>query len=287
VKLGVVFPQTEIGADPDRVARFAITAESLGYDHIIAYDHVLGASTQNRPDWPGPYTDKSMFHEVFVLYGYLAGLTKSLELVTAVIILPQRQTVLVAKQAASLDVLSKGRLRLGIGIGWNAVEYEALNEDFGNRGRRSEEQIDVLRKLFAEQVISYEGKWHTISDAGLNPLPVNGHIPIWLGGMAPQVIDRVARIADGWFPFFNPELENQLASVREKALEHGRKPDDIGIEVVIGLGDAGPKQLDQLKKLQDMGVTHAAVVTMNADLAADAHIDAIERFWEATHSIAG
>jgi len=286
MKLGVVFPQTEISDDPDRVAQFATTAESLGYDHIIAYDHVLGASTESRPDWAGPYTDKSMFHEVFVLYGYLAGLTETLELVTAVVILPQRQTALVAKQAASLDVLCKGRFRLGIGTGWNAVEYEALNENFNDRGRRSEEQIDVLRKLFAEDVISYDGKWHTISEAGLNPLPVRKHIPIWLGGMAPQVIDRVARIADGWFPFFNPELENQLTSVREKAVQHGRKPEDIGIEVMIGLGDAGPKQLDQLKKLQDMGVTHSAVVTMNVGLDPEGHVAAIERFWEATSSIA-
>jgi probable F420-dependent oxidoreductase len=285
VKLGVVCPQTEIGDDPDRVAEFATTAESLGYDHIIAYDHVLGASTENRPDWQGPYTDKSMFHEVFVLYGYLAGLTETLELVTAVLILPQRQTVLVAKQAASLDVICKGRLRLGIGTGWNEVEYEALNQDFSNRGRRSEEQIDVLRKLFREEVISYHGEWHSISEAGLNPLPVKRHIPIWLGGMAPQVIDRVGRIADGWFPFFNPELEQQLASVRNTASQHGRNPDDIGIEVMVGLGDAGPKQLDQLKALQDMGVTHSAVVTMNVGLSPDQHIDAIKRFWDAAGSI--
>ena len=285
MKLGVVFPQTEIGDDPDRVAVFATTAESLGYDHIIAYDHVLGAGTENRPDWQGPYTDKSMFHEVFVLYGYLAGLTETLELVTAVVILPQRQTALVAKQAASLDVISKGRFRLGIGTGWNAVEYEALNADFTNRGRRSEEQIDVLRKLFAEDVISYDGKWHKITEAGLNPLPVNKHIPIWLGGMAPQVLNRVARLADGWFPFFNPELENQLASVRKMAKENDRDPADIGIEVMVGLGEAGAKQLDQLKKLQDMGVTHSAVVTMNVGLSADEHIDAIKRFWDAAHSI--
>ena len=286
MKLGVVFPQTEIGDDPDRVARFATTAESLGYDHIIAYDHVLGANTRNRPDWQGPYTDKSMFHEVFVLFGYLAGLTEFLELVTAVVILPQRQTVLVAKQAASLDVLCKGRFRLGIGTGWNPVEYEALDLNFGNRGRRSEEQIDLLRKLFAEDVISYDGKWHKISEAGLNPLPVGKHIPIWLGGMAPQVMDRVARIADGWFPFFNPELENQLSGIREKAQQHGRDPGDIGIEVMIGLGDADSKQLDQLKRLQDLGVSHSAVVTMNIGLSPEAHIEAIERFWEATHSIA-
>ena len=286
MKLGAVFPQTEIGDDPDRVAQFAKTAESLGYDHLIAYDHVLGASTENRPDWQGPYTDRSMFHEVFVLFGYLAGQTQSIELVTAVVILPQRQTALVAKQAASLDVLCKGRFRLGVGTGWNAVEYEALNENFHNRGRRSEEQIDLLRQLFAEEVISFEGDWHKVTEAGLNPMPVNRRIPIWLGGMAEAVQDMVARIADGWFPFFNPDLGSQLATVREKAKGYGRDPADIGIEVMVGLGDAGPKELDRLKRLEDMGVSHAAVVTMNAGLEPAAHIDAIERFWEAAHSIA-
>ncbi len=284
MKLGVVFPQTEIGADPDVVARFATTAESLGYDHLIAYDHVLGAGTASRPDWSGPYTSESMFHEPFVLFGYLGAITSTLELVTAVIILPQRQTALVAKQASSLDVLTRGRLRLGIGTGWNAVEYEALGESFTNRGARSEEQIDVMRKLWADDVISYEGKWHTITDAGLNPLPAR-QIPIWLGGMAPQVIDRVARLADGWFPFFNQGLEEQLKKVHEGATAAGRNPDDIGIEVITPLGNADGKTLDQLKKLRDMGVSHSAVVTMNVGLSGDEHVDAIKRFWDVAGSI--
>ncbi|MDA0788918.1 MAG: LLM class F420-dependent oxidoreductase [Proteobacteria bacterium] len=287
MKLGAVFPQIEIGADPDRIAAFAATAESTGYDHLIVYDHVLGASTKNRPDWSGPYTSSSMFHEPFVLFGYLAGLTETLELVTAVIILPQRQTALVAKQAASLDVLSRGRLRLGVGTGWNAVEYEALSEDFHNRGVRSEEQIDVMRKLWANEVISYDGRWHKISEAGLNPLPARRHIPVWLGGMAPQVIDRVGRIADGWFPFYNENLKAQIDAMQQVAQDHGRNPDEIGIEVMVGLGDAGPKQLDQLKRLRDMGVTHAAVVTMNAGLAPDEHIDSLQRFYDAAGSIGG
>mgnify|MGYP002634201567 CR=1 FL=1 len=169
MQLGVVFPQTEISADPDVVAEFATTAESLGYKHLVAYDHVLGANTASRPDWSGPYTMDSLFHEPFVLFSYLAGLTTTLEMVSAVIILPQRQTTLVAKQAACIDVLSKGRLRLGIGTGWNAVEYEALNENFSNRGKRSEEQIDLMRKLWADPAVSYDGEWHKVTDAGLNP----------------------------------------------------------------------------------------------------------------------
>ena len=283
MKLGAVFPQTEIGDDPDRVAMFATTAESVGFDHLIVYDHVLGAGTENRPDRQGPYTDKSMFHEPFVLFGYLAGLTTTLELVTAVIILPQRQTALVAKQAASLDVLARGRLRLGIGTGWNAVEYEALGEDFHNRGARSEEQIDVMRKLWADEVISYEGKWHTITEAGLNPLPPRRSIPIWLGGMAPKVIDRVGRIADGWFPFMNPGLSGQIQVMHAAAKQAGRDPADIGIEVMVG-GDPA-KALDQLKSLRDQGVTHAAVVTMNQNLAPGEHIDTIKRFMDVAGSI--
>ena len=284
MKIGAVFPQIEIGDDPDIIARFATTAEELGYDHIIAYDHVLGAGTANRPDWAGPYTSASMFHEPFVLYGYLGALTSTLELVTAVIILPQRQTVLVAKQAASLAVLTKGRLRLGIGTGWNTVEYDALGESFTNRGARSEEQIDVMRKLWADEVISYDGKWHNITEAGLNPLPAR-QIPIWLGGMAEKVIDRVGRIGDGWFPFFNPNLQGQLEQLHAAAKRHGRDPNEIGIEVMTPLGDASDKQLDQLKKVRDMGVTHSAVVTMSAGLQKEEHIDAIKRFWDAAGSI--
>lgn len=279
MKLGVVFPQTEIGTDPAVVAEFATTAEALGYDHLIVYDHILGASTASRPDWRGPYTSESLFHEPFVLFGYLAGITTTLELVTAVIILPQRQTALVAKQAACVDVLSKGRLRLGIGTGWNAVEYEALGENFHDRGVRSEEQIDLMRRLWADNVISYEGRWHKVTQAGLNPLPTSRRIPVWLGGMAPQVIDRVGRIADGWFPFFNPNLAEQVDTVRNAARRAGRDPDDVGIECMTALPDGDGS--DRLRRLQDLGVTHAAVVTMNAGHATPrAHIDAIKRHWD-------
>ena len=286
MQLGVVFPQTEISADPDIVAEFATTAESLGCAHLIAYDHVLGANTATRPNWSGPYTMDSLFHEPFVLFSYLAGLTSTLEFVSAVIILPQRQTALVAKQAACVDVLSKGRLRLGVGTGWNAVEYEALGENFNDRGKRSEEQIDVIRKLWDDPTISYDGTWHKITDAGLNPLP-GRQIPIWLGGMAPQVVERVGRLADGWFPFFNDKLAEQLAKVKTVAEANSRSMDDIGIEVISPLGEAGPKQLDQLKHLADMGVTHSAVVTMNHNLASPQdHIEALKRYRDATGSLA-
>jgi probable F420-dependent oxidoreductase len=287
VKLGVVFPQTEIGNDPQMIARFATTAEALGYDHIIAYDHVLGASTRTRPDWKGPYTSDTAFHEVFVLFGYLAARTTTLELFPGVIILPQRQTALVAKQAASLDVLSKGRLRLGVGIGWNDVEYEALGENFKNRGARCEEQIDLMRKLWADEVISYEGRWHKVTEAGLNPLPTRRSIPVWLGGMAPQVVDRVARFGDGWIPHYNPDLRNQIAHMREAARAAGRDPAKIGVETMTLYLDDASKARDRMKELQDMGVTHTAVVTMKLGLRDPAaHIDAIARYREAVGDLA-
>ena len=245
MKLGVVFPQTEIGADPGGVAAFAQAAEDLGYEHIAAFDHVIGANVENRPNFTGPYTKESMFHEPMVLFGYLAGLSKAIVLATGILILPQRQTVLVAKQAATLDVLLEGRLRLGIGIGWNQVEYEALGENFADRGRRCEEQVAVLRALWSENPTSFEGQWHKINDAGLNPLPVQRPIPIWFGGMAESVIERVGRIGDGWYPRF-PRLgqradssvmphhqeapEAVIARMHAHARAAGRNPADIAIE---------------------------------------------------------
>src|SRR5436853_5331098 len=177
--VGVVFPQTEIGADPAGVRAYAQAAQDLDYSHLVVYDHVLGADPAAYPGWSGPYTAQTMFHEVFVLFGYLAAVAPALELVTSVVILPQRQTALVAKQAAEIDILTGGRFRLGLGIGWNHVEYEALGMDFTNRGRRLEEQIELLRRLWTEPVFDFEGRWHTVTAAGLNPLPVQRPIPIW------------------------------------------------------------------------------------------------------------
>lgn len=171
MRLGAIFPQTEIGNDPADIRAYAEAVEAMGYQHILAYDHVLGAGTVSRPDWTGPYTSETPFHEIFVLFGYLAAVTRRVELVTGVLILPQRQTALAAKQAAAVDVLSGGRLRLGVGVGWNDVEYQALNEDFGNRGARIEEQVALLRALWSETAISFSGRWHTMEDAGINPLP--------------------------------------------------------------------------------------------------------------------
>src|SRR6202163_1340012 len=190
MQIGVTFPQNEIGADPLVIRDYAQAAEGLGYSHLVAFDHILGADPTNRPGWRG-YTQRDMFHEPFVLFGYLAALTH-LELVPAVVILPQRQTALVAKQAAEVDILTSGKLRLGVGVGWNPVEYEALGMDFHIRGRVVEEQIEVLRLLWGQEIVTYNGKFHTIHEAGLNPLPIHRSIPIWLGGQAEVLLQRVA-----------------------------------------------------------------------------------------------
>ena len=211
MQIGVTFPQTEIGADPKVVADYARAAESLGYDYLLAYDHVLGASTATRPDWQGPYTSESMFHEPFVLFGYLACAAPKLGLVTGVIVLPQRQTALVAKQAAQVDVLCGGRLRLGVGVGWNAVEYEGLGQAFSDRGKRADEQIALLRRLFCEPAVAFTGAHHVVSDAGINPLPVQRPIPIWIGGMSDAALRRAGRLGDGWFPMgrINDAMERE------------------------------------------------------------------------------
>jgi probable F420-dependent oxidoreductase len=280
--IGVTFPQTEITADPAAVRAYAEAAEDLGYSHILAYDHVLGADISGRPDWRGPYNHRTLFHEPLVLFGYLAGLTRRIEFVTGVIILPQRQTALVAKQAAEVDVLSGGRFRLGIGIGWNEVEYQALNENFGNRGKRSEEQIAVLRALFTEESVTFHGRWHHIEAAGLNPLPVQRPIPIWLGGGAEATLRRVGRMGDGWFPQLTPDDQARVAIARVHAYarEAGRDPSSIGIEARISIAQGTPDDWARaLEAWQAIGATHLAVNTMNAGLASpQAHIEAIRRF---------
>ncbi len=286
MKIGVVFPQTEFGADPIAVRDYAQAAESLGYSHLLAYDHVLGANPEHRPDWGARrYTHRDLFHEPFVLFGYLAAVTQSLELVTGVVILPQRQTALVAKQAAEVDVLSGGRLRLGMGIGWNAVEYEALGERFNNRGRRIEEQVAVLRALWTQELVTFEGRWHQITDAGLNPMPVQRPIPIWMGGGADPVLRRVARLADGWMPQIRPDEEGKQALDRlfGYAREEGRDPASIGIQVRVGIANRTPEEwVETVTAWRAMGATHLDVNTMNAGLdSPGAHIDAIRRFKEA------
>ena len=284
MRLGAIFPQTEIGADPSAVKDFAQAAEDLGYDHILEFDHVLGADQTKRDSWDRPYNIDDMFHEPFVLFGYLAGITEKIEFTTGVLILGQRQTGLVAKQAAEVDVLTGGRLRLGIGIGWNDVEYEALGQSFSNRGRRSEEQIDLLRMLWTEESVNFEGRYHKVSDAGINPLPIQRPIPIWLGGGEDRVIQRIGKMADGWFPQFQPNSAGQekISIMREAAVNAGRDPKAIGIEGRVSLATDDQSDWEKIGASWDeIGATHFSINTMKAGLKGpDQHIEAIKRFKE-------
>ena len=288
MQIGVVFPQVEIGADPVAVRDYAQAAEAAGYDHLLAFDHVIGANAASRPGWSGAYSHVDMFHEVLVLLGYLAGATERIGLMTGVLILAQRQTVLVAKQAAAADVLSGGRLRLGVGIGWNDVEYEALGENFGDRGRRSEEQIELMRTLWTQDLVTFEGRWHTITDAGLNPLPVQRPIPIWLGGYVEPVLRRIARLGDGWLigggkSRSHEQCRAMIEKMHAFAREAGRDPGEIAIESWVNIGEGGPDHwAAEIDRWKALGATYMSVNTMGAGLESPkAHMDAIRRFKEA------
>jgi len=283
MQIGVTFPQTEIGKDPVVIRDYAQAAEGLGYSHIVAFDHVLGADPTHRPGWQG-YTHRNMFHEPFVLFGYFAALTR-LEMVPAVIILPQRQTVLVAKQAAEVDVLTGGRLRLGVGVGWNPVEYEALGMSFHTRGRMVEEQIEVMRLLWSQEIVNYKGKFHTIIEAGLNPLPVRRSIPIWMGGRADVLLRRTARLGDGWLPQGRPDaqMRETVERLRSYIGEAGRDPSAVGIEARMNASDGDLDEwIRQTEGWRDLGATHISINTMGAGFKSpDEHIEAIRRYKEA------
>jgi probable F420-dependent oxidoreductase len=284
MRIGVVYPQTELPTDVGSARAYAQRVEELGYRHILAYDHVVGADPSVHTGWQGPYNVDTTFHEPLVLYGYLAAVT-SVELVTGIIIAPQRQTALLAKQAAEVDILTEGRFRLGVGVGWNAVEYEALGQDFSTRGKREEEQIGLLRRLWTERSVTFEGRFDRVTGAGLAPLPVQRPIPIWLGGQSPAAFRRIGRLADGWFPQVPPgdRLDDARAVVDESARAAGRDPAALGMEGRISWGPGG---LDDLVKHADRwraaGASHVAVNTMGAGLdGLDAHLDVLATAAEA------
>ncbi len=275
MRVGVVFPQTEIGADAGAVRAYGEGAAELGFTHVLAYDHVLGADPAVHQPWTGPYDVHTTFHEPMVLYGYLAALT-SLELVTGIIILPQRQTALAAKQAAEVDLLTGGRFRFGVGLGWNAVEYEALGMDFTTRGRRIEEQVTLLRRLWTEQTVTFEGEYERVTGAGLAPLPVQRPIPIWFGAQSPRAYQRAGQLADGWFPQVQPgpKLDEARATVEAAARSVGRDPGCIGMEGRVSWTKDGlPALVERAGRWRDAGATHLSVNTMGAGLGgADGHL---------------
>jgi probable F420-dependent oxidoreductase len=282
LKIGVVFPQTEFGNDPAALRDYAQAAEGLGYTHILAYEHVLGANPDRPGGWQGPYTFQTPFHEPFVLFGFWAAVTQRIGLASGVVILPQRQAALVAKQAAEVDVLSGGRLRLGVGLGWNAVEYISLGEDFHTRGRRIAEQVELMRLLWTQPLVSFEGRWHTIPDAGINPLPVQRPIPVWFGGSAEQALQRIARIGDGWMVNFKTAADARPALNRlQRYLEEsGRSPDAFGLEPRLSYGRGDPAAWGSwLEEWQAAGATHASLNTMGLGFQTPAeHMKAIEDF---------
>ncbi len=282
VEFGALFPQTELGTDAIAARDFAQAAEGLGFTHLLAYEHVLGANI-DRADRRGgrwPYTQRDSFLEPLTFFSYLAGVTQRLGFATAILILPQRQTVLVAKQTATLDVLSGGRLRLAVGTGWNAVEYEALGEDFHTRGKRLEEQIAVLRALWTQKLVTFEGRWHHIDDAGLNPLPVQRPIPIWMGGWVDAVLRRIVRLGDGWIVSGRPtpEIAASVGKLREYARAAGRDPASIGLQGAIVLREPPDQWQRDFATWQELGATHITINTMNAGFAsASEHIEALRR----------
>lgn len=279
MRIGVTFPQTELGGDVGAVRAYGQRVEELGFTHILAYDHVLGADPEVHQGWAGPYDVSTTFHEPLVMFGYLAAVTTAVELVTGVIILPQRQMALVAKQAAEVDLLSGGRLRLGIGLGWNAVEYEALGKDFSNRGRRSEEQVDVMRRLWTEPSVTYEGRYHTLTGAGLAPLPIQRPIPVWFGAASERAYERAGRLGDGWFPMVPPGhgLEEAREAVERAAVSAGRDPAALGMEGRVDWSSGRDRVAEDLGAWAAAGATHVSINTMGAGLGGvDGHLAALE-----------
>jgi probable F420-dependent oxidoreductase len=294
MKLGVALPIVDIGGGPEALREFVQAAEDVGYQGIAAPDHVLGVNVDSRPGWTqGRARSTDWYHDPFVLFGFLAGCTKIADFSTQVLILAQRQTVLVAKQAACLDVLSGGRFRLGIGVGWNEVEFVGLNENFHNRGRRSEEQVAVMRALWAEQHVTFKGKYHTIDDAGINPLPTGRRVPLWYGGHADVTLRRCARWGDGWMPLaYAPGDEARAAfdRLRAYAEAEGRDPAAIGIDTRVSAGRGGEAEWrDEVRAWKALGVTHLTLANyyesghlhrIDGRTMTD-HLGAMKRYWNA------
>lgn len=286
-RLGVVFPQVNFSGTPDDLLAFATGVEAAGFDHILAYDHVLGASKATRPGWSGAYNSDHPFQEPFVLFSYLAAVAPSLEFATGVLVLPQRQTALVAKQAANLDLLTGGKLRLGVGIGWNQVEFEGLDQSFGNRAKRFIEQIDVIRQLTSHDVIDYMGQWHRIDHAGIRPLGVQRPLPIWIGGSAEPAIRRGARIADGFM--LNGDTKERimpsLAILRDELDRQGKEFSTYGVEARVRVSgddqDAWKRDFDRMRA---EGVSHVTLVTIGVDFPDFSqhleHMVAAKRVWD-------
>ena len=283
MEFGVVFPHHEIGTDPGAIRAYTQGAEALGATHLLIYDHVLGVDPDRPGGWKAPYTKDTVYHEPLTTLAFMAAITQHMVLATNILILPQRQTALVAKQAAEVDLLSSGRLRLGIGSGWNDVEFEALNEDFTTRGQRQAEQVDLLRKLWREDSVTYNGHYHTVSAAGINPRPARP-IPIWFGGQAPALLKRCAELGDGWAPIMGPSntATRCVEALKRHRAEAGLPWEGFGIQAQIQTRGGSPeKWRDARQRWAALGATHVAIVTHTAGFTStDEHLAAIESFFQ-------
>lgn len=282
--LATMYPNNVLGSDPGMLRDYAQAAEAAGYDRLILAEHVLGVHPDRPGGWDGPYDHTIEWQEPVATFGFLAAVTETIELMTGIFILPQRQTVLVAKQLAQLDVLSKGRIVLGVGTGWNAVEYDALGENFHTRGRRMDEQIKLLRMLWKDEVVTFEGEFDRVDNAGLNPRPPRRDIPIWMGGNAPRALDRIGKVGDGWFPLRLPRaaMVEGMERIRESAAKAGRADADIGLQVVIAERGDLDGQVAAAKRMEEDGATNVGFASQEAPLdSPQQHIDVMTRFAEA------
>lgn len=282
IKLGAFFPTRDMPADRAAIRDWAQAAEGIGFDYIEVSDHVLGADRAALPGFEGPYDVDDSFHEILVTLSYIAAVTEKVSLFTGVLILPQRQTALVAKQAAQVDILCGGRLRLGIGVGWNPVEYEALGQNWKTRGRREAEQIELMNRLWTQRTVSFDGEFDRVHHAGINPLPIQRPIPIWLGGRSDATLKRAAKYAQGWIPLGDPDdrAAAQLQTLRGYVREEGRDPAAFGIECWIRSSIGGPDEwraaADQWRAL---GATHITFYTSGLGIGPlDEQIEAMKRF---------
>ena len=284
MEIGAVFPHNEIGTDPQAIKDYAQGVEELGITHLLIYDHVLGADRDRPGGFEGPYDKDVAFHEPFTTFAFVAAVTKKLDMITTVMILPQRQTVLVAKQAAELAILSNNRFKLGIGVGWNAVEYTGLNENFKNRGKRQEEQVELMRLLWESEVLEYKGDYHHIDKASINPRPSKS-VPIWFGGGAPQLIERCADLGDGWIPLMGPNeaARKTLAAIKEKRKSKGLDWDNFGVQAQAQYAGGDAERWNKhAEKWRNLGASHLAIATHNAEPTnVDGHLGRIKEYLNA------
>ncbi|MGI9324857.1 MAG: LLM class F420-dependent oxidoreductase [Pseudomonadales bacterium] len=282
MQFGAVLPHNEIGTDPGAMKAYAQGVEALGATHLLIYDHVLGADRDRPGGWPKNSYDKDVaFHEPLTTFAFIAAITERLDLMSTVLILPQRQTALVAKQAAQIAILSNNRFRLGVGIGWNTVEYEALNERFSNRGKRQNEQVELLQALWQADSLDYQGAYHHIDKASINPRP-SAQIPVWFGGSAPAALERCARLGDGWIPLMgaNEKARACVDSIRQHRQAAGRSMDDFGIQAQAQYQGGTPERwLSHAGKWRDMGASHIAIATHNAGPTdVDGHLARVKEY---------